>query len=290
MTFHKDLQTQTIAGSYASFHDDVVDDVYQGTGPFTILARYGKLAYKIDLSKVRKIHPVMTFAMLELAPKKADSYQRPREELMIDETNLDAKDRHNITSTGFKTQQNPRIVLSDEREFFTARLVSELGDAIQVQGHPNFARRLAKGVLVYQGSSGKSSVMKREAGSAPPPILNRVPSSQPSVTGPFMNQFPSSQSSLTFKSSHDLLSTPLFLLKLRTAELITELEEKSAKLEVLLSETLASYIRIYKIDSDLAVCEYLMDVSFVIVFPSQLIFKTNTHLKSLLLSHISTLV
>ena len=40
----------------------------------------GNLAYKLDLPKIWRIHPVISIAMLEPAPKEEDPYQRPRQE------------------------------------------------------------------------------------------------------------------------------------------------------------------------------------------------------------------
>lgn len=50
----------------------------QRVGPFTILERKGNLAYKLDLPVNWKIHPVISIANLEPAPKGNDPYGRPR--------------------------------------------------------------------------------------------------------------------------------------------------------------------------------------------------------------------
>ena len=51
----------------------------QRAGPFKILKRYGRLAYKLDLPESMTIHPVVSVAALEPAPLGEDPYKRPRE-------------------------------------------------------------------------------------------------------------------------------------------------------------------------------------------------------------------
>lgn len=48
----------------------------QRAGPFRILRKVGALAYKLKLPPVIKIHPVISIAQLEPAPKKPDPYGR----------------------------------------------------------------------------------------------------------------------------------------------------------------------------------------------------------------------
>ena len=52
----------------------------QRAGPFKVLRKYGNLAYKLDLPEIWKVHPVISVAMLEPAPKDSDPYQRPRDQ------------------------------------------------------------------------------------------------------------------------------------------------------------------------------------------------------------------
>lgn len=70
----------------------------QRAGPFTILKRYGNLAYKLDLPEIWKIHPVISVAMLEPAPKEYDPYHRSRPEgqPVTDMEDPDVKDRYEI--------------------------------------------------------------------------------------------------------------------------------------------------------------------------------------------------
>lgn len=51
----------------------------QYVGPFRIIERIGKLAYKLDIPHDWRIHPVFTIAQIEPAPNPAeDPYERPR--------------------------------------------------------------------------------------------------------------------------------------------------------------------------------------------------------------------
>jgi hypothetical protein len=52
----------------------------QRCGPFPILQRYGRLAYRLDIPKHWRIHDVFSIAHLEPAPKTKDPYNRPRPE------------------------------------------------------------------------------------------------------------------------------------------------------------------------------------------------------------------
>lgn len=50
----------------------------QYAGPFRVLARVGRLAYRLDLPASWNIHPVLSVAMLEPAPKISDPFNRDR--------------------------------------------------------------------------------------------------------------------------------------------------------------------------------------------------------------------
>ena len=50
----------------------------QYTGPFKVLRKVGRLAYKLDIPTHWRVHPVFTVAMLEPAPTPgSDLYERP---------------------------------------------------------------------------------------------------------------------------------------------------------------------------------------------------------------------
>ena len=49
----------------------------QYAGPFKVLRRIGKLAYKLDLPQHWRIHPVISIAMLEPTPSGEDPFNRP---------------------------------------------------------------------------------------------------------------------------------------------------------------------------------------------------------------------
>lgn len=50
----------------------------QYAGPFLVLRRQGRLAYELDIPNRWKIHPVVSVAQLEPAPKGPDPYDRPK--------------------------------------------------------------------------------------------------------------------------------------------------------------------------------------------------------------------
>lgn len=50
----------------------------QRVGPFLIKRKVGNLAYKLQIAPVMRIHPVISIAQLEAAPKKPDSFNRMR--------------------------------------------------------------------------------------------------------------------------------------------------------------------------------------------------------------------
>ena len=50
----------------------------QRAGPFKVLAKVGRLAYRLELPPVMKIHPVISVAQLEPAPTTSDPYNRLR--------------------------------------------------------------------------------------------------------------------------------------------------------------------------------------------------------------------
>ena len=52
----------------------------QRCGPFQVVQRYGRLVYRLDIPKHWRIHDVFSITHLELAPKKKDSFDRPRPE------------------------------------------------------------------------------------------------------------------------------------------------------------------------------------------------------------------
>ena len=60
--------------------NDVLGKKYgqQYVGPFKILEKIGRLAYRLDLPAHWRIHPVLSVAQLEPAPSGPDPYQRPR--------------------------------------------------------------------------------------------------------------------------------------------------------------------------------------------------------------------
>ncbi|KZZ93079.1 Ribonuclease H-like protein [Ascosphaera apis ARSEF 7405] len=49
----------------------------QRVGPFTILERVGRLAYRLDIDASWNIHPVLSIAQLEPAPQDSDPFHRP---------------------------------------------------------------------------------------------------------------------------------------------------------------------------------------------------------------------
>ena len=53
----------------------------QMLGPFRVLRRVGKLAYQLELPTNWRIHPVISIAQLEPAPKDLDPFGRPTQEL-----------------------------------------------------------------------------------------------------------------------------------------------------------------------------------------------------------------
>lgn len=53
----------------------------QMLGPFKILKRVGKLAYKLDLPQHRRVHPIISIAQLEPAPPGDDLFKKPSQEL-----------------------------------------------------------------------------------------------------------------------------------------------------------------------------------------------------------------
>lgn len=75
---------------------------------------------------------------------------------------------HGLTATAFKQHSNPRDKLGISRAQYASQLVAEFGDDIEVEGHPDWAFRLAKGVLTYQGGPGATVRIKREAASVLP--------------------------------------------------------------------------------------------------------------------------
>jgi hypothetical protein len=50
----------------------------QYVGPFKVLARVGRLAYKLDIPAHWRVHPVFTIAQLEPAPHDQDPFTRPQ--------------------------------------------------------------------------------------------------------------------------------------------------------------------------------------------------------------------
>ena len=98
----------------------------QRTGPFTVLARYGKLAYELELPKVWKVHPVFSVAMLEPAPKGEDPYGRPREEgqkPIVDKDDPSVKDRYEIEKLIDRQEVRPRGRGSRQKDAIVQYLV-----------------------------------------------------------------------------------------------------------------------------------------------------------------------
>jgi hypothetical protein len=52
----------------------------QRVGPFRVLERIGRLAYKLDIPSNWQFHPVFSVAHLEPAPADDDPFGRPRPE------------------------------------------------------------------------------------------------------------------------------------------------------------------------------------------------------------------
>lgn len=71
----------------------------QRAGPFKVLRKIGNLAYELEFPAIWKIHPVISIAILEPAPRESDLYQRPREfgqEPVFDNAEPEVKDRYEI--------------------------------------------------------------------------------------------------------------------------------------------------------------------------------------------------
>lgn len=55
-------------------------------------------------------------------------------------------------------------MLSEKRDRYAKQLEEEFGDRIQVEGHPDWAMRLAKGIIIYCGGANASAGLKSETG------------------------------------------------------------------------------------------------------------------------------
>ncbi len=69
-------------------------------GPFKVLKKVGRLAYRLDFPSHWQIHPVVSVAHLELVPKGSDPINRPLQE------------------------QPPAVVVTSEKELVVNKIVS----------------------------------------------------------------------------------------------------------------------------------------------------------------------
>ena len=102
----------------------------QRAGPFTILERVGNLAYRLDLPAIWKVHPVISVAMLEPAPKGEDPYRRPREEgqaPVFDHEEPAIKDRYEIQRLADRRTSRPPGRGSKDKEDVIEYLVKWKG-------------------------------------------------------------------------------------------------------------------------------------------------------------------
>lgn len=61
----------------------------------------------------------------------------------------------NLTNKAYKRVANPVVQKNADRAAAGSALADQFRPRIQVQGHPNFADRVCKGVVTYMGGSGK---------------------------------------------------------------------------------------------------------------------------------------
>ena len=50
----------------------------QYVGPFTVIEKVGRLAYRLDIPAHWRVHLIFSVAQLKASPKETDLYQRPR--------------------------------------------------------------------------------------------------------------------------------------------------------------------------------------------------------------------
>ena len=86
--------------------------------------------------------------------------------------------RHLLTRDGFKSHPKPKEALASKRLELANSLVTEVGERNQVQGYPDFAAKMCKGVLVHPAGLGLPSPMNRKdsaQASVPPSTPVSVP-------------------------------------------------------------------------------------------------------------------
>lgn len=71
----------------------------QRAGPFTVLEAHGHLAFRLDLPPIRKIHPIISIAMLESASGEVNSYSCQIEIDISLVENMDENDNYEIERT-----------------------------------------------------------------------------------------------------------------------------------------------------------------------------------------------
>jgi hypothetical protein len=83
----------------------------QFAGPFKILERIGRLAYRIELPPTRRIHPVISIVHLEPAPDPAkDPFKRPFSQTVMEELKPKRLLRKRIIKHGYGSESAEYLV------------------------------------------------------------------------------------------------------------------------------------------------------------------------------------